>query len=201
MKKISLSVICFSITLLSFYTYFKTTKIYLPKPFGYVHIDLPHHEYVDLPNNWPFSFQISKYAKIEIPKDYEKDWLNIVYPNLDSKFVATIQLTYKYVNGNKTLLRSLLNDSYKLGMKHNVKAYSIDQEIIKTSQNKKIALFTIRGEVPTTFQFYTMDCDDHFIRGALYFKTALANDYLEPIINYIKTDIIHLLSTLEYKNK
>jgi len=199
MRKLSLLITCFIVILLSFYTYLKINKVYLPKPFGYVYIELPKHEYIDIPNNWPFHFQISKYANIEVPKNYEKNWLNIIYPNLDPKFIATIQLTYKYVNGNKKLLHSLLNDSYKLGMKHNVKACSIDQEIIVSPQNKKIALFTIRGEVPTTFQFYTMDCDDHFIRGALYFKTALENDYLEPIINYIKTDIIHLLSTLRYK--
>jgi hypothetical protein len=37
------------------------------------------------------------------------------------------------------------------------------------------------------------------LRGALYFRTATANDSLAPVIEYIKADMIHLLNTLEWE--
>lgn len=55
------------------------------------------------------------------------------------------------------------------------------------------------GEIPTPFQFYTTDGQKHFLQGALYFKTTLKNDFLAPVIPYLKKDIIHMLNTLEWK--
>ena len=55
------------------------------------------------------------------------------------------------------------------------------------------------GEVATSFQFYTTDSTKHFLRGAVYVKTATANDSLAPIIKFLKQDAIHLIQTLEWK--
>ena len=57
----------------------------------------------------------------------------------------------------------------------------------------------LEGEVPSQFQFHITDSTDHFLRGALYFKTATKNDSLAPAIEFLKSDIIHLLNTLEWK--
>jgi gliding motility-associated lipoprotein GldD len=59
----------------------------------------------------------------------------------------------------------------------------------------------LSGEVPTQFQFFVTDSTDHFLRGALYFNTAMKNDSLAPVIEYIKVDMIHLINTLEFKKK
>jgi gliding motility-associated lipoprotein GldD len=53
--------------------------------------------------------------------------------------------------------------------------------------------------VATSFQFYTTDSTKHFLRGAVYVKTATANDSLAPIIHFLKQDAIHLIQTLEWK--
>jgi gliding motility-associated lipoprotein GldD len=59
----------------------------------------------------------------------------------------------------------------------------------------------LSGEVPTQFQFYVTDSTHHFLRGALYFNTAVKNDSLAPIIEYIKSDMMHLINTLEFKQE
>ena len=173
----------------------------MPKPFGYIYLDLPEHKYERVTTNeLHYTVDISRYAVLNRPEDYDSGWIDIVYSDLDANFQATIQMTYIPVNNDKNKLRLLLDDAHKLVYKHHVRATSIEQEVIENSNGVQFVFVTISGEVPTSFQFYTLNSKDHFLRGALYFPTALANDYLAPIIEYIKIDIRHMLSTIQWKN-
>lgn len=169
---------------------------YVPKPKGYNKISLPEHDYLALSDSFPYQFQYSRHAEVQIDSSWMREpyWINIHYP----EFLATIQITYKTINNDEERLQEFLNDSYKLTAKHQVKAYAIEETILQTPQNHTAIVAELTGEVPTPFQFYSTDSTDHFIRGALYFRTASKNDSLAPIINYIKKDIIHMLNTLSW---
>jgi gliding motility-associated lipoprotein GldD len=58
----------------------------------------------------------------------------------------------------------------------------------------------LTGEVPSHFQFFVTDSTQHFLRGALYFP-SVQEDSLSPVIEYVKKDIIHMLNTLEWKER
>lgn len=167
---------------------------YLPKPKGYNRIDLPTSEYHSLADSFPYSFEYSKHAKILPDSSWiaEKYWINIFYPSMD----ASIQITYKPVTDS--IIREYLSDSYKLTSQHNVKAYAIDESIIELPNGMYASFTELEGEVPTQAQFHVSDSVDHFLRGALYFRTATKNDSLAPVITYLKKDIIQLLMTLEW---
>lgn len=169
----------------------------VPKPYGHPYLPLPAHTYMPLANNFPYCFEISTHAVVtpDSSSMAEPYWINIHYPD----FQADIQITYKPVKNNKELLRTYLEDSYKLSMKHQVRAYAIDSEIIKTPHGITATFITLKGQVPTPLQFYTTDASNHFLRGALYFPIALENDYLAPIIDFIRIDIMHMLNTLQWK--
>jgi len=172
---------------------------YLPKPKGYNRIALPDHAYKSIPDTFPYIFEISKYATILKDSSWmaEKYWLDIFYP----EFMANVQITYKSVNNSQTLLEEYVNDAFKLTSKHQIKAYSISDNIIQTPNGKTAAIAELTGEVPSQFQFYITDSTTHFLRGALYFRTARKNDSLAPVIEYLKKDIIHMLNTLEWNEK
>jgi len=174
-------------------------KDYLPKPKGYNRIVLLDHAYKSLPDTFPYIFEISKYATILKDSSWmaEKYWIDIFYPEL----MANVQITYKSVNNSQTLLEEYINDAFKLTSKHQIKAYSISDNIIKTPNGKTAAIAELTGEVPSQFQFYITDSTTHFLRGALYFRTARKNDSLAPVIEYLKKDVIHMLNTLEWKEK
>lgn len=175
----------------------KEEQAYVPKPKGFNRIDLPEQLYQKLTENHPYSFEYSKSAKI-LPDTFalaEKDWIYIYYP----QFKANIQLTYKSVRNNQTLLRNYINDSFKLTGKHQVRASSIQEQKLRTRNNLTAMIFKIEGDVPSPYQFYTTDSTTHFLRGAIYFSTATKNDSLTPVINFIQKDMIHLLNTLEWK--
>lgn len=171
----------------------------MPKPHGYPRIILPEHEYKVLPDTFPYTFEFSKYATIVEDTSWigERYWITIHYP--PSMADAEIHLTYKPVNNSRQLLREYLNDSYLLTAKHQVKAYAIEESILKTPKGYTAVVVELTGEVPSPFQFYTTDSTHHFLRGALYFNTALCDDSLAPIVEFIKKDIIHLLNTLAWK--
>ena len=170
---------------------------FMPKPKGYNRIDLPVASYSQMTENHPFSFQYSNQAvlKPDTVRWAEPHWMYVYYP----AYKAVIQLTYKPLNGDKTKLSKLIDDAHKLAAKHNAKAYSIQDLILKTPSGKTAMLMELEGEVPTYLQFYTTDSTKHYLRGALYFNTALKSDSLAPVIEYLKKDVIKLLNTLEWK--
>ena len=172
---------------------------YLPKPKGYNRIDLPEHKYQPLQEKHPYWFEYSAYAKI-LPDSSliaEPHWMDLYYP----AFKANVQITYKDLSKNPGAFEKLNNDARKLTSKHQIKAYAIEEAQVKTPNGLTASVFELEGEVPSQFQFFVTDTTDHFFRGALYFRTATANDSLAPVIEFIKVDIMHLLNSLKFEGK
>lgn len=170
---------------------------YVPKPKGYPRIDLPAASYVPSPAGHPYQFDVNRIARV-LPDTFrraEPHWIFVYYPTLK----ATVQITYKPVLNDVDRLRGLLADAYKLTAKHNVKASLIEQQQVRLKNGLAASLITLEGEVPSQFQFVTTDSTRHFLRGALYFDTATANDSLAPVINYVRADMMQLLNTLRWK--
>ena len=171
---------------------------YLPKPKGFNRIVLPEAEYVPLADTFPYYFEYSKHARILPDSSWiaEKDWITIHYP----KMGASLQITYKPVTDS--IIREYLSDSYKLTSQHNIKAYAIDESILELPNGLYASYTELEGQVPTQVQFHITDLDssEHFLRGALYFRMATKNDSLAPVINYLKKDVIHLLTSLEWRD-
>jgi len=172
---------------------------FVPKPKGYNRIDLAPHAYTSLPDSFPYFFEFSEHAEIYQDTTYnaERYWLNVYYP----EHQANIQLTYKDINQSKEMLESLLEDSYQLTVNHQIKAAAIEERVIGTPSGKRALVAELSGEVPSQFQFYITDSTDHFLRGALYFRTATQNDSLAPVIEYIKIDMVHMLNTLRWEGE
>ena len=170
---------------------------YVPKPKGYPRFDLPAVNYVPSPAGHPYQFEVNSNARVlpDTFKRAEPHWIFVYYPTLK----ATVQITYKPVQNNVDRLRGLLADAYKLTAKHNVKASMIEQQQVRLKNGLSASLITLEGEVPSQFQFVTTDSTRHFLRAALYFDTATANDSLAPAINYVRADMMHMLNTLRWK--
>ncbi|MEX2593170.1 MAG: gliding motility lipoprotein GldD [Anditalea sp.] len=172
---------------------------YLPKPKGYNRIDIPEHAFTSLERDLPYQFEHSKYSQIE-PDSFnldEKTWINLHYKELG----ARVHLTYKPILGKEENLKAYLDDAMSLTAKHQVKAYGIEEGVVKTKNGYTGMVAELSGQVPTQFQFFVTDSTQNFLRGALYFHTAVKNDSLAPIIEYIKVDMMHLINTLEFEQE
>jgi gliding motility-associated lipoprotein GldD len=91
-----------------------------------------------------------------------------------------------------------MDDSYTLTIKHQVKAYAIDEAILKTPSGKTAVVVELEGEVPSQMQFTITDSTRTFLRGALYFNTKVNNDSLKPAIADVKKDMIRMINTLDW---
>jgi len=169
---------------------------WLPKPPGYNRIDLPRHDYLPLGEGYPYRLDHSAYSTVEVDSFNlnETAWINLNYKD----FGAKVHLTYKKIDKN-TDFKLLASDAFQLTAKHQIKAYGIEEVILGTPNGYSAVVAELSGEVPTQFQFFVTDSTTHFLRGALYFNTALKNDSLAPVIEYIKIDLAHLINSVQFK--
>jgi gliding motility-associated lipoprotein GldD len=171
-------------------------KEYLPKPLGYNRLILPEPSYRSLPDTLPYTFEYSTHAKLLADTSWISDrfWIEIYYPELK----ANVHITYKRIENSEKLLKEFFNDTYTLTAKHQIKAYAIDEINVKNAQGHTAIMMELDGEVPSQMQFAITDSTQHFVRGALYFFTKVHNDSLQPAIEYMKKDIMHMVNTFDW---
>ena len=169
---------------------------YLPKPRGYFRIDLPEKSYSRVDTIERYSFECPDYALLTYDRysPDEKNWVNIEMP----QFKGSIHLTHKPVNGN---LGEYLEDVHTMVTKHLQKANGVRDSLIVNDEHQVYGLFIeMDGKgVATPMQFYLTDSTKNFVRGALYFNFQPDNDSMQPVINFIREDIDHMINTCEWK--
>lgn len=169
---------------------------YVPKPRGYYRIDFPEKQYRLFDTTFPYTFEYPVYARIvrDSSKMAEPYWMNIVY----SSYNAQLHISYKPITGN---LATYLNDAHTLVNKHIPKANAISQREYVDSVQKVFGLvYEISGsDAASTYQFYLTDSSKNFVRGALYFDLVPNNDSLAPVIDFLKKDVEHMITTFRWK--
>jgi len=172
----------------------------VPKRRGYPRYDFPEHAYRQFDSaSFPFSFEYPVYGTLEQDVNLNKEenspyWININFKDLN----AAIYLSYKEID-NANPLDKLVEESYRLTEKHNVRADKIDAPPIKTSNGLKGVFYEVGGNAASAYQFFLTDENKHFIRGALYFNTTPNADSLLPANEFLKKDMEHLIETMKFK--
>ncbi len=163
---------------------------YTPKPRGFFRIDLPKKEYQKSDLNCPFQFEYGQYAKIENRGEY--CWFNMHFYNLN----GTLHMSYKPIQKN---LQEHIKNSHDLAYKHSRIAEGISEQPYQ-NEDKKIygIVYDFEGSTASAIQFYLTDSSHHFVRGALYFNTAI-NDSITPVNDFLKADIYHLIDSWKWK--
>lgn len=168
---------------------------YTPKPRGYFRIDFPEKEYSSYQSNCNYRFEYPVYGKITdiIVSSSEPCWINIEFP----QFRGKIHITYKRMTDN---LATYSEDIRTLAYKHIVKADDIIETPVMIPDKKVFGMvYEIKGNTASSLNFYLTDSTDNFLSGALYFNAIPNKDSLAPVISFFKTDIEHLIETLEWK--
>lgn len=191
---------------------------YTSKKEGYFKIPFPEKSYVMFDDpSYPYTFEYPVYAKITKDSsffDTEKNpySINIVFPS----FNGTIFISYKDIGGTsvykvknpdgnyrdsigKNDFEKMVNDSYNLTYKNDIKAYSIVDSVMHTVNNVSGIFFKLSGNVATANQFFLSDTTQHFLRGALYFNSAPNEDSLRPVNTFLQQDMKHLINTLKWR--
>ncbi len=209
---------CFSLILIFYNFLLGCNSTYTSKKKGYFKIDFPKHEYLRFDNpDFPYSFEYPAYASVVRDSTYFESasqnpyWININFPSFNGK----IFISYKTIGGTsvykvktsagykdslgKNTFENMVNDSYNLTYKNDIKAYSIEDSLMRTPNNISGIFFRLGGSVATAKQFFLSDTTHNFLRGALYFDATPNEDSLRPVNAFLQEDMKHLINTLQWK--
>ena len=168
-----------------------------PKPKGYFRIDLPEHSYRKLDTaRIPFTCDYATIAEYSAKDTAGNIWIHITYPQQH----AALEMTYLPVRDN---LRQLMLNDEKFVEFHFQKADDVEDSYIYDKDAELYGkIFDIQGkEVACPLQFWLTDSTEHYLRASLYFNFAPNNDSLQPVIDYIREDVMRMIETFEWKNK
>ncbi|TMM59297.1 gliding motility lipoprotein GldD [Maribacter algarum] len=119
----------------------------------------------------------------------------VEYPEMK----AAIFLSYRNVRND---LNKLIRDAHKLSGEHAAKADGIQQKIFENTENKVYgAFYEVSGDAASQAQFFVTDSLNHFVTGALYFKTKPNYDSIYPAAKYLQNDMGRIMESLRWKDK
>lgn len=171
-------------------------KAEVPKPKGYFRIDLPPHSYQVFDTSaLPFQFQYSQSAFYTIEDKGEGiQWIHLYYPQQQ----AVLEMTYLPVDTN--LPRLMENDEEFVGLHYSM-ASDVEESFIQDDSAKLYGkLFDIAGKnVACPLQFWLTDKTHHYLRTSLYFNFTPNNDSIQPVIEYIREDVMKMIETFEWR--
>jgi gliding motility-associated lipoprotein GldD len=175
---------------------------YTYKKKGYFNIEFPEKKYqsFDQPG-YPYTFEYPVYSTIVRDTSFFGDkpenpwWINIDVP----QFGGRIYISYKQIK-SKYQIDSLAEDAYKMAHKQHVEVSSgIEDSLMITPNGAEGLYYSLKGNTATANQFFLTDSTHHFLRGALYFDAAPNEDSLGIVNDFLKKDLLHLISTLKWK--
>lgn len=137
-----------------------------------------------------FTFESNTVATVD-----QKNNRSIVleYPEMR----AAVFLNYRKVDDD---LNRLMRDAHKLSGEHAAKADGIQQKIFENFENKVYgAFYEVSGDAASQAQFFVTDSLNHFVTGALYFKTKPNFDSIYPAAKYLQNDMGRIMESLRWK--
>ncbi len=170
-----------------------TPKDPFPRPKGWPRIDLPPHAYQKFENETcPFTLEYPKIGVIERQKS-DSCWMDLYFAQFDCRW----HVTYRYVPGSgKTIMDH--NEEYrKLVFKHIQKVSQIKENPIQSPQGSG-TMYELYGTVGVPAQILFTD-STHLVMASFYFDTAVRNDSLAPVIDFMKEDLLHLAESIVWK--
>jgi gliding motility-associated lipoprotein GldD len=176
-------------------------EVYTPRPRGYARIDTPEHAYQRFDQaGFPYSFEYPTYGHISqdsVMAGMKPDnpyWINIDFPSLG----GVIYLSYKQIDPAHPLDK-LLYDAHEMSYFHTKRADFINAPAFHTEHGVHGVLYNVGGNAASSYQFFATDSTANFLRGSLYFNTTPNADSLKPVTDFLRTDIEHLLRSLQWK--
>ena len=178
-------------------------NVELPKPNAYLRLDYPSPTYKEIvlgTNNATIELNTASTLFTNIKSITNVNSViskSISYPLIN----AEIKLEYYNLNKSNKLNDRLkyLNDFTSIHLKKSSNSPQI-QEF--TNQNKKVyaSIINIKGDVTSPTQFYATDSVNNLIIGILNLKSKTKYDSVLPALDYIKTDIYHLIESVEWSD-
>jgi len=167
-----------------------------PRPIGYPRIELPTNtSYERFSNNiCPFTFAYPTFGDIT-RSSKDSCWVDIYFPSYE----CTWHITYRDAQKSGKDRYVHLEEHRGLIFKHSKQANHIQTSEI-TGSNGYGIFYEVYGNVGTPAQFFYSDStDQQIVMTSFYFDYALKNDSLRPVVDYMKSQLAHMITSIEWK--
>jgi gliding motility-associated lipoprotein GldD len=164
-----------------------------PRPKGWPRIDLPAHTYQKFENGiCPFTFEYPQIGVVEQQKS-DSCWMDLYFAPFECRW----HVTYRDVNGSGKTIMDHYEEYRKLVFKHIQKVSQIKENPV-VGPNGSGTLFELFGTVGVPAQILYTD-STHLVLASFYFDTAVRNDSLAPVIDFMKEDLVHMAESIVWK--
>lgn len=172
--------------------------VYTPRPRGYFRIELPAKKYVQYDSaGVPYTMEIPEYSRMfpSSAPDAPSTWKDLYF----GEFKATLYMSYHEITSD-SLFAQLVNQSWELTEAHQSKSQALKDSLILRPDDRVFGtVIELGGSAASLLQFYLTDSTKNFIRGSLYFYAVPNKDSLQPVLDYIKDDVFHIVETIKWK--
>lgn len=179
-------------------------RIPIPKPRIYPKVTYPERQYVRFDKDYcAFTFEYPDYMTFERDsmlinqRAKHPCWFILQVPELN----GSVHFTYTNIGGAgaESNLLKVVQDSYTLTEKHNIKATGREETPFTDPERNLYGItYRVDGDVASPYHFIVTDSTQHAVWGSLYFNSLPDADSMAPIVAYVQKDLEHLIETLEW---
>lgn len=165
----------------------------VPKPRAWPRIELPPHSYTTLVTpTCPFTFDYPQIGVVESSKP-DSCWMNLYFKPFECRW----HITYRHVPSSGKTFSEHSEEYRKLVFKHIQKVSQIKETPLHSESGDGI-LYELFGTVGVPAQLFFSD-STHIVLASFYFDTAVRNDSLAPVIDFMKTDMKHMAESIRFR--
>lgn len=183
-------------------------RIPIPKPRVYPKVVYPEREYVRLDKDYcSFSFEYPDYMHFEhdsmlVNRQAKHPcWFVLQLPALN----GSLHFTYTNIGGNnqtESNLFDVIQDSYTLTEKHNIKATGrAETPFLDPTRNIYGITYAVDGDVASPYHFIVTDSVQHAVWASLYFNSLPDADSMAPVVAYVQEDLDRILETFRWNDQ
>lgn len=165
----------------------------VPRPPAFPRIDLPAHSYQSMATpTCPFTFDYPAIGKVESSKP-DSCWMNLYFPDFECRW----HITYRHIPSSGKSFAEHSEEYRRLVFKHIQKVSQIKETPLHSDVGDGI-LYELFGTVGVPAQLFFSD-STHIVLASFYFDTAVRNDSLAPVIDFMKTDMKHMAESIKFQ--
>ena len=95
----------------------------------------------------------------------------------------------------------LSDETQKFVYKHAMKAEAIPEQGYEHPEKHVYGVYyELQGNTASPIQFVLTDSTANFFRAALYFNARPNQDSIQPVLDYMRGDIIRMIESFEWKD-
>ena len=173
-------------------------EAYVPyaRPYGFPRLELPDSTSYVLFESvaCPFTFEYPSSGRISRNQP-DSCWVDIAFPGFD----GTLHVNSRHIPGSGMSLEAHQEEHRRLIYNHSVKATRIVPAPVEYPAGKGVK-YEMTGEVGTPIQlFFHNNEGTESVIMSFYYQTAVENDSLAPVTDYMKGQIDHLMQSFRWK--